>query len=328
MNRRKALLALAGGTSTLAIPGWIARAFAQSVPADAPCETASRHGSVTTGTTSARATSPRLPNDIPSALRRAESAGKPLLVLVVPDDTRDLGERGLAFGELINHGGDSRLALLALCEVMCAHMGDLRHEIPEIGAGDPLMVLVETDGSRPRFHRMDGSLPSVAARESRDVEVMAREEDRVIDQRIEFLGDLLESTLAPDAGTLNRRAAQARAHLAPPESAAIDSRLAAHQVPPVPLTDRAAAIVLAASRARAADRDVLLARLREAANSRVRDHRVPGSRWAHSGGCGTTYEDEDTLTAFGCGMGHIAARSQRFLDFLAAEATRTSSQGS
>ena len=70
--------------------------------------------------------------------------GKPLLVLVVPDDGDVRWRNGQAFGELLNRGGDEAMALLALAEVICAPMSALRLVVPGAGEAEPTMVVVET----------------------------------------------------------------------------------------------------------------------------------------------------------------------------------------
>jgi hypothetical protein len=49
------------------------------------------------------------------------------------------------------------------------------------------------------------------------------------------------------------------------------------------------------------------------ARARLVKQRVPGSFWAHSGGCGTRVEGDDDPVMVACGMGHTPARSSRFL---------------
>jgi len=49
----------------------------------------------------------------------------------------------------------------------------------------------------------------------------------------------------------------------------------------------------------------------------VRERPVPGSHWGLDGGCGTTVEGRDDLSeGLACGMGHVPARSRRFLHWL------------
>ncbi|MFT4979305.1 MAG: hypothetical protein ACI8S6_005215, partial [Myxococcota bacterium] len=58
-----------------------------------------------------------------------------------------------------------------------------------------------------------------------------------------------------------------------------------------------------------------------------RSEPVTGSRWKRSMGCGSWQETPDPLVPdeqdmgmmIGCGMGHVNARSARFLDFLTKE---------
>ncbi len=49
--------------------------------------------------------------------------------------------------------------------------------------------------------------------------------------------------------------------------------------------------------------------------ARMKDQRVPGSKWAHASGCGTSIEGETDNVMFGCGMGHVPKKSSRFLYF-------------
>ena len=50
-------------------------------------------------------------------------------------------------------------------------------------------------------------------------------------------------------------------------------------------------------------------------HSRCFSREVPGAEWATSGGCGTSFENGETNVGVGCGMGHVPARSRRFLHF-------------
>jgi len=80
---------------------------------------------------------------------RASPTTRPTLVFVVPRAEADHWERGAAFGELLNHGGDRDLAPLALADVECARAD-------RFGVRDePLLVFVE--GSTVRELR--GTLP-------------------------------------------------------------------------------------------------------------------------------------------------------------------------
>jgi hypothetical protein len=49
--------------------------------------------------------------------------------------------------------------------------------------------------------------------------------------------------------------------------------------------------------------------------ARLKDRAPSGTHWANSSGCGTRIEGVSDNVAFGCGMGHVPAKSRRFLYF-------------
>lgn len=63
------------------------------------------------------------------------------------------------------------------------------------------------------------------------------------------------------------------------------------------------------------------AKLAATARVRLSDHDIPGARWAHSSGCGTTFEhhdkSDDQRGMIDCGMGFVPEKSRRFLFLLA-----------
>lgn len=69
----------------------------------------------------------------------------------------------------------------------------------------------------------------------------------------------------------------------------------------------------------------LSAAQRQAARARATDtyraHRVRGSYWAHSGGCGVSIEEVPVTSIVACGMGHTPERARRFLYFFAPDRT-------
>src|SRR5262249_25459726 len=102
MKRRTFATGAALAGVTLGWPSWLSRAFGD----EKACDPKARPPSVAA---------------VAGAFRRAERAGKPLLVLVIPSDdvTSPIGptdekfDRGQAFGELLNFGSDADLAPLA-----------------------------------------------------------------------------------------------------------------------------------------------------------------------------------------------------------------------
>lgn len=250
---------------------------------------------------------------VSEGFRRAQRAGKPLLVLIVPTDDGVKWERGRAFGAWLNHASDEQLWPLALCEVACATMADLRSLVPSVGAGDPLMVLVETDQLPATVRRLDARLPEVErGRPQGDSwEQMVRREEQAVDAQIAVLSTLLEKGLR-DGDALSRRATQARAALPP----AVLS-LADHPVMLGPeQADQVAGLLgPLVGHGRRKDGQPFVSILAKGAKLRLTKERVPGSAWANSHGCGTRIEGETRQHMIACGMGHVPAKSTRFLYF-------------
>lgn len=327
MNRRQFLGSAATAAMIATWPGWLRRAFA-----DKPAlEQAAADLSV-----------------LSEGYRRAQRAGKPLLVLIIPADANQKYERGGAFGEYLNHGGTEQLAPLALCEVACAEMASLRRLVPDAGEGDPLMVLVETDRLPARVQRLevalaqdpkslwfggvdeDTEVPGSSKRKKKETEeerwqrrfeAQRRKEEASIAKRIEQIAALVQQAVQPDMALLEQRAAQVRAHvsrvgeIAP---AQFERDLAGGATVSQAQVEEAPALVaLAAVRAQGARREALLALLAGVVVARLR--RVPpaGSRWAVSSGCGMRIEGQTQQVMVACGMGHVPEKSARFLYFFA-----------
>jgi hypothetical protein len=298
MDRRRFLGTTAGLAAAALWPGWLRRAFAEK-------EQDPWLGPAAPG--------------LADGLAHARHAGKPLLVLVIPADSTARWRRGQAFGELINHGGEETLATLALAEILCAPMDDIRRLEPDAGDAEPLLVLFETDGPRPRVRIVDAQLPENLPRGRGDLswEEWRKQDDAQVEARIAQLSRLVQRALAPDGPAVERRAIQARAALTPAEHAEVERSLLDGGGLELSLADRAAALVFeAAEEAGPSRRPALLALLAQAAAARLRDQPVPGSRWARSSGCGTVVEGAPELSRMvACGMGHVPAKSQRFLYF-------------
>lgn len=255
------------------------------------------------------------------AYRRAQRAGKPLLAIVVPSDNSDKWVRGQYFGNWLNHGSVEQRWPLALCEVVCAGMDDLRQLVPTVGLGEPLMVLIETDQVPATVRRLEAKMPAEGAagagrhfaRDAGEWAEQQRREDEEIETRIAVLSKLLQAAVADGPQLLEKRANQLRAALAP-ETARIEiasAGLRADQADTL-----AALVALTAQQADRTERAALHKLLADAAGARLRKQRIPGSYWARQSGCGTTVEGaEDRSAMVACGMGHVPEKSQRFLYF-------------
>jgi hypothetical protein len=251
VNRRGFLRTSVSGAAALALagaPGFIRRAFADSSCAPQP---------------RARLAS------LAGAYRRAQRAGTPLLVLIVPEDVDAQWDRGMAWGELLNHGTDAQLAPLARVEVACASMRDVVELAPSAAGREPLAMAIDTAGSPAQVTRIDGNLPQYPSDFRRgDWQEITRVEAGITSARIELIARLLRDALAPNG-------------------------------------DAGDAAVLAQS-----------------VRARLTDHPPVGARWARSSGCGTIVEGQNDNSVFGCGMGHVPEKSQRFLAFFATGAVR------
>jgi hypothetical protein len=127
---------------------------------------------------------------VATAFDRAQRAGRPLLVFVIPADDGKKWDRGAAFGELLNHGSEAQISPLAGLDVVCATMADLRQLVPGAGDGEPLMVFVD----RGEVKRLDAKLPQYDRgwrRGGEDYKKMIAEEDKLADRRIQILADLI-----------------------------------------------------------------------------------------------------------------------------------------
>ncbi|KYF86751.1 hypothetical protein BE17_15295 [Sorangium cellulosum] len=200
MNRRIFLGATAAGLAVTAWPAFIRDAFGDGIACD-------RDGKPSAAPPVAQ---------VSAAFRRAQQAGKALLVLVIPADGNARWERGRAFGELLNFGADRDLAPLAGVEVVCATMADLKKIVPGAGAGEPLMVLVRTDKVPAVATPLDASLPAYKSARSLDRtgwEQQRKDEEKIAAQRIGALGELLRKALGADERSVAARAAGVRARL-------------------------------------------------------------------------------------------------------------------
>jgi hypothetical protein len=277
--------------------------------------------------------------DCAAALAYARSIGKPLLVLVIParreDGWESLWLRQNTFGELLNHGGDELLADLALCELACAGMAELRALLPQAApSGEALMVLVETSSGSSRCTAIDPELPVVPdpfrlglpGMEGAAAQALSWEESRaLVDQRIReriaCVSLAIRRSLVPDRAALDRRSRDAQRHFSSDERRALLAGPAALDLLPLATIDRGAGIVRRSAENDSAPRAALIQRLARAAEPRLVESPPPGAKWATSDGCGTIVEgqSDEGRSMIACGMGHVPELSRRFLDMYTAQ---------
>lgn len=278
--KRRALLtaAVAGGLLAVA-PLWIRRAFAAE-------------------TRSASEVAQKVA-EVAAALRRAQASGKPLLVLVIPNDDGEKWTRGETFGMLLNHGTDDQLMPLALCEVVCARPEDLARVVPAAGSGEPLMVLVDARSDPASARSVDGAIPVPPNRPRRFDESESDDEA--------WARSVIRASAALVRGAV----------LASPAMAAIRSEDARRAAAGASIDSLPAVRAEKALTAPATERAAIAASLAREVRGRLRARPPVGARWANSAGCGVDIEGihDNERVAIGCGMGHTPAKAQRFLYF-------------
>lgn len=181
MGRRALIGWTAAGVAGAAAPAWIAAAFADEGD---------------DGTT---------PGPLGAALRAARASGRPVLVIVIPEAEGERRERGTVWGELLNHGSEEGLARLALCEVVCARLADVRavKAIMDAPSIEPFALLVEDMRARPV--RVDaGALPPAGFTPEENAAYEMRAMARIA--RIEAV---LATALAPSGAALGWPASEA-----------------------------------------------------------------------------------------------------------------------
>jgi hypothetical protein len=140
--------------------------------------------------------------DIKSAVERARRIGKPLLVLLVPEDPMQTSLRGQMWGHYLAHLSDDQALDLVLCEVTCARAADIENVVKGRrleGVDDTTWaVLLETDAEPARPVLVRGSLAPPTA---------SSDAGASLEQR-RSLEKLLRAALVPDAATRQRRVAQ------------------------------------------------------------------------------------------------------------------------
>lgn len=297
MKRRTLLTAGAAGAATLVGPGWLRRAFAQD---DADGDD---------GRDRAREL-----QALSDAYRAAQRAGRPLFVIVVPEDGGARWERAHAFGELLNHGGDAVFVDLSLAQVVCSTMRTLRRLVPQAPAGEPWMVVVDTASHPATARAHQAEVPEWPDHWTNELpwEEFQRRVDDSIDQRIAVMRSVVHAALARDDAMLQGWARAQEAQVGEDLARRIQAAVRAGR-PDRALYAQAPAIALLAARG-GRHRGTVEQALAEHTREQLHDNPVPGSRWATSGGCGVTIEGaENEGPMIACGMGHVPARSQRFL---------------
>jgi hypothetical protein len=294
LNRRDVLKLAGAGTAGLVLPGGIDRWFLRFGIPGSPGGDGS--------------------GDLEATLKRPREAGKPLLVLVIPERNEEKLERGRLFGGLLNWTGDETLADLVLCEVACAPVEALRDRLKVEGVtGEPLAVLVDANGAALRSRAIDPVLPAAPPPGLR-----ARggsEAERAIGRRITTLAEAIRAAVVPDLPAVAALAAAAEVGLSAEQELALTAMAEGEGEVDVALADRGAAVLRLLAEVEPSRRPRVIQALRPAALARLRWKAPHGAKWAYDKGCGTRVEGDDTGGVIECGMGYVPEASARFLWF-------------
>jgi len=270
MQRRQLLTLAAGGLAGAGAPSWVAERF----------------------------TPERDRRLVEAGVQRAKTAGKPLLVLLVPEtDEGGATQRGQLWGAFFGLASDEDLAELALCEVVCAPASELPNGALAEGA---LAVLLEADplqreGVGVSAADLDGPLPS-------PYEVL--ETPPAVVQRLGLLRARLRAAIVPDAATIEYRKQRSLASLTGMEPWVLEGFWTWSNRPKLSSADRAAGFLYwEALRTRVPEarwRSVL----GRAAALRLWEQDPAGASW-----------HQTPAVCPPCGMGHVSDASRHFLRF-------------
>lgn len=305
-DRRTFLGSVFATAGFAAAPDWLARAMAPQDPA--------------------------VPDRVPhlrAAAKRAQANGKPLLVIVVPEDRQNEGAaRCQWLGAWLSQGGPAALHAVALGEVVAASLAEVKQVTGAVVEGVPYFVLLDVSRVGER-----GAPPPKATAVQVAIEPMWTFERICVDAAgveavkrkalagYEKISVALQDGLNRHGATVATVAAATLAKLDGAQKERLAGWIATRRDDEDELLVRAAAEVRrAAAELDDAERTRVLAGLTAAIERVVVHRRVPGSRWKIRGGCGVSYEDqtaEDWAMIRACGMGMVPLVCERFLDFWA-----------
>jgi hypothetical protein len=231
-----------------------------------------------------------------AALERAAVVGKPLLVVVIPEEQADAGRGGRLLGGFLSHAPDADLALLTLCELTCIPRRDLEQKVGSIEDGT-FAVLLPTGPPRPELESITwkeiGVEPSLHERAQANTALARR----------------LREVLYTNAEAFQPRAKwnYARLNATGHEGFNFFDMQARYRTEHV---DRAAAMLYERAMIIPTERETWMERLANAAAARLWDKDPDGAKWSidpnpamHPDPCPP------------CGMARISPTSRAFLDY-------------
>ena len=257
------------------------------------------------------------------AFERARQQGKPVLVLIVPDDEDQVWLAGSWFGAFLNHGGSLAMLELGMTVPACAKVGELGKATGAKLPAKPTMVLV-SPGERDKVTPIEVELGLVGGAEFDPAEEWQEREKR---ETKHIVGKLDELTKALIKGmhrhgcNVATLAAAARSKMSAGDRERLQAWFTGGEAPADQLILRAAAEVRRAAGERSDERrKVLLAALELAVVREIVKQPIAGARWVSSTGCAMdlereTEQDKKNRLGIACGMGHTPPQTTRFLSF-------------
>jgi hypothetical protein len=301
MERRNLLR---GALASALLPAWASGAFAGTRAAGRP------------GQTEDEQSDPALA--LVRAYEAAQDMGRPLLVLLVPEDEKLRRRHGEAWGQLLTQESIHTLADLALCDLVCAEERLVRAALGsriELAEPGGTALLIETGQAR-------------TVRIEVEIEEVPHYEKKILAAVVERLDRLSQAVRAPLAGSpviLERRLTECALSLWLTSDQLLDGGFVQLEGTLPAKIDRAPALARAlAERASTSERKRWIELLAESTRSRTKSA-PPGSRWGRYTGCGEEIDEppkplkEGEVRTFVhrmCGMGHANKLARHFLHFL------------
>lgn len=258
--------------------------------------------------------------DFAGCLARARSLGKPVLVFVAPSKAGpEPYEVTGWFADFLSSGQDELWRDLALCELSCASLAEIREALPAARLkGSPRLILIEHD---PSGSHVASSIDQLVA--DRTNEELS-EEDWLREQMDRFapwsLG--IHQAVAANPADLARRADDARRALGPVACARVEEALGSASEPSRQLLSSAAALFLDAAEERPGAHGRFRALVIDSVRQSALERGFSGAGWGKSFGCGV-YEESPRKTKHPieeigvmlCGIGFIDEHAGKFLWF-------------
>ncbi len=231
-----------------------------------------------------------------AALERAYALGKPLLVVVVPEERAEAERGGRLLGCFLSRAPDADLALLALCELTCIPQRDLEKKVGSL-EDDTFAVILTTGPPPPVRGRITWAEIGVEP----SLQQLARAN--------KALGRRLREILYTNAEVFQPRAKWNYAKLGAAGLGDINFYYSGGRPRTVDV-DRAAAVLYQRAMHISDENEMWIERLAYAAAARLWDKDPDGARWSvdpdpamHPDPCPP------------CGMARITPVSRAFLDY-------------